>query len=223
MENFDIYTITGQEKFTDGDQSLGFNMIDFWRFQFPNIYDYHGELAEFLVAKALGKEKADNKDIWTRYDINYTDQKQRDLRIEVKASAYYHSWQTDESKISMQRTFGISKSHSSYDISSAEQAGRKVEPKEDKMERPSDLYIFCLNTGFTRETAYTLNVDNWEFYIVPTYIIDEKCGDNKTISLNKIQSLGFKKMRYKEIRNQVELVSDEIHSSLRNLNLEVSL
>lgn len=107
MENFDIYTITGQEKFTNGDQSLGFNMIDFWRFQFPNIYYYHGELAEFLVAKALGKEKADNKDIWTRYDINYTDQKQRDLRIEVKASAYYHSWQTDESKISMQRTFGI--------------------------------------------------------------------------------------------------------------------
>jgi hypothetical protein len=102
MKNYDVYTVTGEEKFVDGNQSLGFNMIDFWRFQFPNIYDYHGELAEFIVAKALGKEKADNKDLWTRYDINYIDKKQRQLKIEIKASAYYHSWQTAESKISQQ-------------------------------------------------------------------------------------------------------------------------
>lgn len=212
MENYNIYTVTGEEEFVDGDKSLGFNMIDFWRFQFPNIYDYHGELAEFIVAKALGKEKADNKDYWTRYDIDYIDKKNRKLRIEIKASAYYHSWQTADSKISQHRTFGISKSHSSYDESSAKQAGQKVEHKEDRLERPSDLYVFCLNTGTTREEAYTLDVSNWEFYIVPTYVLDEKCGDRKTISLNKIHAFGFEKVKYEDIREQVEMVSDEIFS-----------
>lgn len=212
MENYDIYTVTGEEEFVDGNKSLGFNMIDFWRFQFPNIYDYHGELAEFIVAIALGKDKADNKDIWTRYDINYTDSKQRELRIEIKASAYYHSWQTADSKISQQRTFGISKSHSSYDDSSARLAGQEVEQKEDILERPNDLYVFCLNTGNTREEAYTLDVSHWEFYIVPTYILDEKCGDNKTISLNKIHSLGFEKVKFEDIREQVEKISEDIYN-----------
>lgn len=210
MINYDIYTITGEEEFVDGNRSLGFTMTDFWRFQFSNIYDYHGELAEFIVAKALGKERADNKDIWTRYDLNYTDKKQRNLRIEIKASAYYHSWQTADSKISQQRTFGISKSHSSYDDESARLAGNEVERTEDVFERPNDLYIFCLNTGSTREEAYTLDVNHWEFYIVPTYIINEKCGDNKTISLHRLHSLGFKKVKFADIRNQVELAAEEI-------------
>lgn len=37
-----------------------------------------------------------------------------------------------------------------------------------------------------------MNVNNWEFYIVPTKIINEQCGKNKTIGLNKVKQISLK-------------------------------
>lgn len=211
MNNYDVYTITGEEKFVDGEKELGFNMIDFWRFQFPNIYDYHGELAEFIVSKALGKDRADNKDYWTLYDIDYTTQNNKHVKIEVKASAYYHSWQTEKSKINEQRTFSISKSNSNYQDETNRQRGEIVNSTaENRYERPSNIYIFCLNKGRNREEAYTLNVQNWEFYVVPTERINKECGDQKTISLNRLHKLGISPISYWDIKAAVECEAQKL-------------
>lgn len=205
MEGYDVYTITGEEEFVDGEKKLGFNMIDFWRFQFPNIYDYHGELAEFIVSKALGKEKASNKDIWTLYDIDYTTEHGRDIKIEVKASAYYHAWQTEKSKISEQRVFGIAKRSTRYQEESEILMGiREKLSGVYEIKRHSDVYVFCLNKGKSKEEAYTLNVQNWVFYVVPTKKIDEECGDNKTISLNRIRSMGISPVSYGQLKAEIE-------------------
>ena len=205
MNNYDVYTITGEEEFVDGEQTLGFKMIDYWRFQFPNIYDYHGELAEFIVSMALGKEKPDNKDDWSLYDIDYTASNGSQLKIEVKASAYYHAWQTEKSKISEHRVFSIAKSHSRYKEECDVHSGRKdAVSGEDRLERPSDIYVFCLNKGRNREDAYTLNVQNWEFYVVLTEMINEICGDNKTISLNRLRSMNISPVSYRQLREEIE-------------------
>lgn len=211
MENFDVYTITGEEEFVDGEKMLGFNMIDFWRFQFPNIYDYHGELAEFIVSMALGKTKPDNKDIWTLYDIDYIADQGKAVKIEVKASAYYHAWQTENSKISEQRTFSIAKSHSSYIEQSEILSGtRSTLSGDDRFERPSDIYVFCLNNGRNREEAYTLNVQNWEFYVVPTAKINDECGDNKTISLNRIHKMNIMPVSFGQLKAEIEKAASSI-------------
>ena len=73
----------GNEKFLLNNENLDFDFSDFWRFQYSNIYSLHGEIAEFVVARALGVTEAQNSAYWTLWDITY-----RDVKIEVKATAY---------------------------------------------------------------------------------------------------------------------------------------
>ena len=185
-------SLTGNEEFVLDGKPAGMYYADFWRFRYSNIYDLQGEIAEFVVAKALGKENADNTAYWTLFDIKY-----REKRIEVKETSYYHSW-NEEGKISKQRVFGISKANSSYED----------ENQENKYERQNDIYVFGLNTGNTREESYPLNLNNWEFYVVPTEVINENCGDNKTISIGRIKKLGYNAKQYDEIKTAVDEIVD---------------
>lgn len=63
--------LSGEEMFTDNGKSIGLTVNNFWSFQFSNILHDPDEVAEFLVAKALGLDKPFNKDHWTLYDIDY--------------------------------------------------------------------------------------------------------------------------------------------------------
>lgn len=188
--------LTGQEQFTLGGGSIGFSVLDFWAFQHSNIWDVQEEIAEFIVAKALGQDKPYNKNGWTLWDMNY-----RGKRIEVKETGYYHSWRTD-GKVSQQRTFGITKAYSRYKDNTSE------------FKRQNDIYVFCLNTGDTQETSNPLALENWRFWVVPTSKINRLCGDNKTISLGRVKRItGLKEgIGYGELRAAVDKVIDGMDS-----------
>ena len=94
---------------------------------------------------------------------------------------------------------GITKANGSYDSSNS---------GNNEFCRQNDIYVFCLNTGDTRDTSYPLNLNNWEFYIIPTAVINEKCGNNKTISLGKIKKLGFAAKKYDEIKTEIDKFID---------------
>lgn len=175
-------------KFIFNEEEVGLTLLDFWKFRFCNIFDLQEAIAEFIVAKALGKKTADNIDSWTLYDIGY-----RGKRVEVKETSYYHPWIKD-GKVSKHRAFGITKANSSY----------ADKESENRYERQNDVYVFCLNTGNTEEESYPLNLNNWEFYIVPTKVINEKCSEQKTISLPRIKSLGFFAKSFEEIKPTID-------------------
>lgn len=179
------------EKFKLNDKELDYGILDFWKYKYSNIWNMQEYIAEFIVEKALGMEKSHNTDSWTLFDIMY-----RNTRIEIKETSYYHPW-NENGKISNQRTFGITMANSKYEN----------EEQENKFERQNDIYVFCLNTGETREESDPMNLNNWEFYIIPTKVINERCGNNKTISLNRIRKL-TQKINYEEIKNQIDLIID---------------
>jgi hypothetical protein len=174
---------------------LGFNVIDYWRFQFSNLIDNLGYVAEFLIAQALCKDEPDNCNGWTVYDLGY-----RGKRIEVKATSYYQSWKASH-EICEQRIFSIRKTYVDYQNSKSELASR------------NDIYIFCLEKDKPQkgEIAKPLNLDNWIFYIVPTSIINNLFGDQKTLSLNRlthIEKYGAG-LRYDQIKNKVDEIIDD--------------
>ena len=105
--------ITENTLFVNGDESLGMTMLDFWKYQYSNIYDIQEYIAEFIVGKALGINEPMNRDGWTLWDIDY-----KGKRIEVKQTSYYHSWQEKiaNGKISQQRTFSITPAFTRYRI-----------------------------------------------------------------------------------------------------------
>lgn len=173
--------MTGQEPFTMNGEALDFNLLDFWQFHYSGLFNISEYIAEFLVARALGITEAFNCESWTLYDIDYNG-----IRIEVKMSAYFHPELT---KISETRTFSI----------------KPVVGVDGILERQNDIYIFCLSTGRTREEANPLDLDQWEFYVVPTYIINENCGrEQKTISLNRVKELSGGATHYDELRTVID-------------------
>lgn len=185
----------GNERFLYNGKELDFEMVDFWRFQYSNIYSLHGEIAEFIIARALGIKEAQNSEYWTLWDISY-----RNKRIEVKATAYYHLWNSN-GKVSKQRVFGIAAANGSYDLEKSGNAD---------FCRQNDLYVFCLNKGETKENAYPLDMNNWEFYVVPTAFLNKHCTSNKTISLGKVRSFGFAPIAYDELKAEIDRIIDTL-------------
>jgi len=185
--------LTGPEAFTNAGDPIGLDVYDFWRWHYCDRFDLQDKIAEYLVAKALGRTEADNVGSWTLYDIDY-----RDKHIEVKETSYDHSWQTDEEKKSKTRTFGITKARSKYKDTNSDLA------------RQSDLYVFCLNTGMTKAESDPLELSHWEFYIIKTDVINKECGDAKTISLSRLQKL-VTPVPYDKIKETVDLMIAELN------------
>lgn len=180
--------LTGFEPFTISSHPSGFALIDFWQFQFSNIWDLQDQIAEFIVAQALEIKEPHNKNGWTLWDITY-----KGMRVEVKETAYYHSWRTD-GNYSTQRSFSITKAFSRYKDSTSEYC------------RQNDIYVFCLNTGKTKEESNPLDLDHWRFWVVPTETINHACGNNKTITLSRLQKItGLKDgIGYEQLRAAVD-------------------
>lgn len=184
----------GEEQFLLHGKTVGINVYDFWRFAYSDLNaDPRDDVAEYLVSHALGIEKPINKENWTLYDISY-----RGKRIEVKCTGYFQTWRSD-SQVSLHRVFSIRKAH---------------HPVTGILERQNDIYVFCLLLGNTREEANVLDLENWEFYIVPTSKINAACNDNKTISLSRIKNLGFEACGYEEIKSRIDTELDEMEKRI---------
>ena len=183
--------LEGTEVFTSDGQSLGFTVKDFWQFQYSNIYDMQEYIAEFLVARALGLKVPFNRNGWTLWDLEY-----QGWKIEVKETGYFHSWRAD-GKTSEHRFFGITKAYSEY------------QNPDSELKRQSDIYVFCLNIGNSKEESNPLKMENWEFYVVPTNLIDEVCRDNKSIGLSRVRKLS-EKVSFENLQSAVESAISKI-------------
>lgn len=152
----------------------GRTILDYWSWAFSGIMGNteRGVFAEFLVATALGIDDVPRRN-WLGYDLLYENR----IRIEVKSSAYVQSWKQEKlSNI----IFGIKKT-------------RSWDPNTNKLSdtvgRDSDFYVFCLYAEKEKAKANLLDLDKWEFYILPTKTIDEELKDQQTVGLKKLKSL----------------------------------
>lgn len=184
----------GNEPFKYDGIDLGFNVMNYWRFQFSNLIDNLGFVAEFLIAQALGKEEPDNCNGWTIYDLIY-----KGKRIEVKATSYWQSWKKSHI-ISEQRNFSIRKTYVDYQNNKSEKA------------RQNDIYIFCLDKGKDELSSNPLNLENWEFYVVPTKVINELFDNQKVLSLKKLKNIERygKELTYEQIKEKVDNIIDNL-------------
>ena len=173
------------------------SVLEFWRYCYGDLASQSPVIAEFLVAKALEIEKAENVTYWTAYDMSY-----RGMRVEVKSTEYVHAW--NKKRVSKVRTFSIAPSHNLY-WGNEDSKG---------LSRQNDLYVFCLNTNQEVQHPQPLNLDFWEFYIVKTTVINrytEKIGnpDQKKISLNVIRRIAGEPVKWDGLRKKIDGIIDE--------------
>lgn len=191
LRALEVKQLEGGEHFRHRGIALPQNIADFWRWAYSNLAanNLRGHLAEFLVASDINAAK-ETRIEWDDYDLRT----QSGIKIEVKSASFLQSW--SQSKLSS-ITFGIAPSRA-YNT--------ETETREKECARNADVYVFCLLAHKVKQTLDPTNLDQWEFYVLPTQILDAKLGNQQTLSLGRLLSLSPAKCSYGEISDTIDNV-----------------
>lgn len=165
----------GSERFRSGDSDAGFGLLEFWQWSMSGLVDNttRGVLAEFIVARAVGVSTDEARDPWAAFDLETSE----GIKIEVKSSSYVQSWtQSRLSSIS----FGIAPSYAwNPDIGDF----------ENESKRHADVYVFALLANRDQSTIDPMDLDQWEFYVLPTAELNTHFGSQKKVALSSLKTL----------------------------------
>ena len=179
---------TGTESFIDCEGNTISSLLDFWQWAYSDLIGNteRGAIAEYLVAHALGVDEKTRIN-WDRYDILSS----KGIKIEVKASGYIQTWRQEKLSSII---FGIQKTHG-WDAASSKY--------DEDLKRQADVYVFCLLKHTDQRTINPLNLSQWVFYLVKTQVLDRECGDQKSISLKRLEEIGGKPCVYEELAEAI--------------------
>ncbi len=185
---------TGKERLTDNGLDTNYNLLDFWRWSVSDILSNatRGRFAEFVVGTAVGMDPENLRDEWDAYDLIT----EKGIKIEVKSAAYIQSWK--------QKSFSII----SFSIKpsrywDAESSMLRGEPK-----RHADVYVFCHLKHKDQDTIDPLKMEQWDFYVLPTYRLDNYERSQSSITINSLRKL-TKARKYSELKIEIEKAFDE--------------
>lgn len=168
---------------------------DFLAWAFDNLLanTTRGLLAEYIVATAT--DALAPRSPWNRYDL-----KVGDIRVEVKSAAYVQAWeQTKPSVIS-------------FDIGLKTGWDDETKTYAPGPERSAAVYVFCLLTEKDRGRADPLDLEQWEFYVLATSVLNLNLPEAKTIGLEPLKTLGAKQCSYDGLRDVIEEVAGKPRS-----------
>ncbi len=166
---------TGSEQFVFDSESTGHSLSDFWAWNMSDLSSNatRGRLAEFIVATALDIDIDSVREEWAAYDLITNN----GVKIEVKSAAYLQSWnQKDFSKII-------------FSIKEAKFWSSDTNKLGDVAIRSADIYVFCLLNHKDKSTLDPLNLDQWEFFVVPVDVLNNYKRSKHSITLRSLETL----------------------------------
>lgn len=179
----------GGERFRDVKRLLDFDLLGFWQWSASDLVSNatRGILAEYLVATAVGGALG-VRTAWAEYDLRTPD----GTRIEVKSAAYVQTWHQERlSHISFRypKTLG--------------RAGG-----DDTPCRHADVYVFALLANQDQSTLDPLDVSQWEFFVLPTAVLDTRKRSQHSITLPSLRKL-VAAVRYSDLEKAVASAAAE--------------
>jgi hypothetical protein len=162
---------TGKETFRVGGAPLDFDLREFWRWAASDLVSnsMRGILAEYIVANALGVADGFRTE-WDAFDLLT----KNNQRVEVKSASYIQSWHHAKlSKI----IFGIRPTRG-WDAA--------TNTTSQELKRQADIYVFCVLARTEQNGLDPLDLDQWDFYILRSNVLDLACPTQKTISLTSL-------------------------------------
>ena len=164
----------GHESFHIAGRPLGFDLLSFWQWSSSDLVSNatRGVVAEYLVAQALGVAGG-VRDEWAPYDVDAPG----GIRVEVKSAAYIQSWNQE---LLSPITFRIPKTRA-WD--------RTTNREGDHLRRQADVYVFALLAHTEQKTLDVLDVSQWEFFVVPTMLLDSRKRSQHSITLRSLRTL----------------------------------
>lgn len=176
---------SGLEPLIDSTGKEVSKLSDFWQWAYSNLIDnaQRGVLAEYIVACALNIQRNPRIN-WDKYDLISND----GITIEIKTSAYLQTW--GQKKLSnltfgIQPTFGWNQATNEYD---------------DIKMRQADIYVFCIHKHQNPLSVNPLDLNQWEFYVLKTATLNNRVGNQKTITINKLKSLDARYCCFEDLK-----------------------
>lgn len=180
--------LIGNEPLLDAQGATMSSVLDFWQWAYSDLVGNaeRGALAEYFVSHALSVEKG-CRISWDRYDL----QTKEGITIEVKTSGYIQTWEQNAlSKpiFGIGATLGWDSQTNQYDTTSKRQA---------------DVYVFCHHSHTDQATINPLDVSQWDFYLLPTKVLDEKLPGQKSASLSALKKIGAIPCPYSDLYSTI--------------------
>ena len=179
---------TGKEFISDNGVNTKYSLLDFWRWSASDLLynTTRGRFAEYIVGSVVRLKPKKLREEWGSYDLIT----EEGIKIEVKSSSFIQSWsQKNLSPI----IFSIKPTR----YWNAETGIQDTEPK-----RHADLYVFCFLKHIFPSTIDPLKMEQWDFYILPTYRIDNYKRSQSSITLKSLMKL-TEPRKYSELRNEI--------------------
>ena len=183
-----VKKLSGEENFQTQNGEKQKSVLEFWQWFGSDLSNnvVRGALAEFIVASAL--DIADGvRDVWSPFDLLTRE----DIKIEVKSAAYLQSWY--QKKLSS----------ISFDIGQSIAYDSATNEYEQESKRQADVYVCCLLRFTDKTNLNPLELDQWEFYILSSEVLNEKHLNQKRISLSGLLKLNPVKTDYEGIKDSV--------------------
>ena len=184
---------TGGESLHAGANSLGVSVLDFWQWSASDLLSNatRGRFAEFVVANALNVPTNGVRDEWSAFDLLTPE----GIRVEVKSAAYIQAWhQRKPSNI----IFSVPKTRAW----SAETNSQEIEAR-----RQAQVYVFALLAHTNQETIDPLDVDQWQFFVLPTAILDARTRSQHSITLPTLHQLSGGPVSYSDLGQKVRMAA----------------
>jgi hypothetical protein len=156
--------------------AVGPTLADFWGWSMSDLLNNtaRGVLAEFIVALATGvPTDGVVREGWAAWDLTTPE----GIKVEVKSAAYVESWrQLRPSTIAFltPKTRAWDPETGMSDVAAS---------------RHADVYVFALLFNTDRSTLNPLCLDQWYFYVVPTWILNTRTRSQHSITLGTLQRL----------------------------------
>lgn len=185
---------SGSEPLHSNGQALPQNLLQFWQWSSSDLLSnaLRGVLAEYLVATAIGCEQSPRRE-WDAYDLETAE----GTKVEVKSAAYLQSWsQQDYSAI--QFSIKPSQGWNAVDNTYSPQSKRQAY-----------VYVFCVLNHKDKTTVDPLNVSQWDFYILPTRVLNERLAQQSTLSLSSLRRLNPVQANYDSINCKMRQIMSE--------------
>lgn len=180
---------TGAERFHHGDEDLGVDLLSFWQWSTSDLVSNatRGVLAEYFVACALGLAVESVRNEWAAYDLVTED----GIKVEVKSAAFVQSWHQERlSKIQflVRKTQAWDQTTNMY---------------SQERRRQADVYVFALLAHQDKLSIDPLDVGQWQFYVLPTSVLDARQRSQHSITLRSLQHLCGAPVGYEELADAV--------------------
>lgn len=193
LDKLDIVRKLGTEQFSLEGQNLGISLLDFWSWSSSDLVSntLRSILAEFLVAHDLGISQTLRTE-WDAYDLVTAE----GITIEIKSAAYLQSWKQknlSQIEFNIPQTWGWEASSNTYGT---------------ERKRQADVYVFAVLKHQNKPTIDPLKVEQWQFYVLPTAILDHKHPTQTKIRLSTLVALNPTEATFGQIKTAIaQLVS----------------